>query len=705
VTGLTLFLSVAALFSECPCTGWELTLESDDASPAKRPSFVARSMCTEAVRTETNGVRRLVWRTVGDGTNTWSVEVTLLCRATENGVEVSGRLANGTPDMRIALFEGPHFDGMTVAGRPALCLANGLGARVEKMPTSAADADPKVWINRGCGLLECDAGWRGNAYWYPGPNRTMPYLALEGRGETLYFGCHDRRFDAKDLRALYDTASHVFRLSALHPCTIGAGAVGDLPPVALERLKGDWHAAARRYRKWYDTVMTPIQHGGEDRDFTGWALVILKQQNREIIWPYGDFDRLADVAVAHGLEWVGLFGWTGAGHDNCYPDYAPCPEMGGRDGLVAGIRALRARGLKVFTYANGQLFERGTTEYWRTTGRHHAVRRSDGTPDQEIWQKYSSAQPHVFDIACLHSEAWFERMLDQARQAADLGADGILYDQFASVQSRRCYGVGHGHPVGQAIQGGERVAFIRRLRDEMRKVRPGFRLLTEGFADCEMDAISIFHGCENGVFGVAPGLWLDRMNGRCGTAFPEFVRYTFPELTTSTRVQTPVVSRTMVNYAALFGLRHEIEIRYAPDRRYVMTGRVPEVDEYGDIISKPDLSIMRSGISQRAAAAYLRSVCDFQRRQARFLLRGTFVDTEGFVVSGTVRAKGYRADAGTLGVLVWNPEETAPATFAVSGAGRIVGADEPDADGAVEAASPLAANSLRLLICERRGVK
>ena len=156
--------------------------------------------------------------------------------------------------------------------------------------------------------------------------------------------------------------------------------------------------------------------------------------------------------------------------------------------------------------------------------------------------------------------------------------------------------------------------------------------------------------------------------------------------------------RTISRRFALLGLRHDVEVRYSPDHRYVTTGEIPKVEEYGDILSKPELTDMCAGVSQRQGAAYLKSVCDLQRRQAKYLLCGRFVDTEGFSVEGPVQAKGYRAIDGSLGVLVWNTDEKNSAQFSLKGPCRPSGADEPGSSSCVLPFGSLPPNSLRLVV-------
>jgi hypothetical protein len=99
---------------------------------------------------------------------------------------------------------------------------------------------------------------------------------------------------------------------------------------------------------------------------------------------------------------IGLFGWAHGGHDHLYPDYHPCPAMGGAEALKRGLQEARRRGKRTIIYANGQLRE--ATEFWRTVGRDIAITQRDGTTYQHTYHKYGNIPVYRFDLGCLHAE-------------------------------------------------------------------------------------------------------------------------------------------------------------------------------------------------------------------------------------------------------------------------------------------------------------
>ena len=158
------------------------------------------------------------------------------------------------------------------------------------------------------------------------------------------------------------------------------------------------------------------------------------------------------------------------------------------------------------------------------------------------------------------------------------------------------------------------------------------------------------------------------------------------------RFPTPMATRPVANYAAVMGLRHEIEVRYMPDRKYLLEGKVPAREDYGTVNNLPSLVSMQSVVPAEASA-YLKSVCDFQRAHAKYLMRGRFMDDKDFTCKGRgLVAKRFVADDGTSAVCVWNAGEK-PAAVRIDGLGAPTSVFAPageKADGA------LAADSIRL---------
>jgi hypothetical protein len=692
-------ISLTPAMAACPASRamgepyWSLTLEPDAWPATTGTSLVLTDQMQTSGRYEAlaDGVR-LTYDRLTDGQRTFLIGVRLEIRAKGDGFEVTAAVTNSARGWLVTGFTGPVLNGIVadLATHPVL-IADGFGKRVNRVPQ--AGEKQKEWAKLGDGY---EIGSP-----YPGARGTMQWFAFAGREGGLYVGSHDPQYRSKRFSLRYDPARQRFGMAVRHDFFCRTGERAALPPVVIQPYEGSWHTAARLYRAWADTAVKLRAVPTWAQRSSGWLLCILKQQNGEIMWDYPSLTKLCDVADARGLDILGLFGWAHGGHDHLYPDYHPCPDMGGEEALKKALKEVRRRGKRAIIYANGQLQEREATEFWKRTGKDIAITRREGDTYQQTYHKYEHIPVYRFDLGCLYASAWYERMLELALQANALGADGILYDQLAMMSPMACYGEGHGHPVPSLVHEAERPGFLRNIADHMTKINPDFIVMTEGLHDCALDAITMFHGCELGMFYASAGEILTRLRAsRVTDAFPELFRTTYPEVMSTVRVPTPMMDRGMANYTCAYGLRYEIESRYGPDVSYLLENRVPEVSDYTHVKNKPDVGMMKATLPEEATR-YLKQVIDFQRANADFFWQGRYTDTEGFTFQGEdLVAKGFVAEE-MLGVVIWNPvDKTTRFTVEVPGA-KLVSASEPGKDN-VEAFGALAPNTVRLLRWKRR---
>ncbi len=249
------------------------------------------------------------------------------------------------------------------------------------------------------------------------------------------------------------------------------------------------------------------------------------------------------------------------------------------------------------------------------------------------------------------------------------------------------------------VYAGERAEFFRRIADHMRRLNPDFIVMTEGLHDSLLDSVALFHGCVLGTFpATANEIVSWAKGGPAVSAFPEMFRYTFPEAMSTVRVATPMIGRAMANYVCAYGLRYEIESRYAPDVRYLRENRVPEVEEYREVLGPPDVGMMRATPPEEAAA-YLQKIIEFQRSHADLLWQGRFVDEEGFAAQGGPLVASLPLPR-SLGGDALEPRRAARAVHAQRAGPRLVSASEPEREN-VDASSELPPQSVRLLVWEK----
>ena len=671
---------------------WNLMLERLDSG--KSVTVYGAGLPCE-VEEVAPGVRRFAYGGLSGGGASFAVRVTVEERcAAGGGVTYRGTVANDDPDVRVTAFRGPFLPRLHV--RPdatTVYLPQGLGRRISGFPSRAKDGVPGAWKPLKDGRLQLETGL------YPSnTGMTMPWAAVDtGRG-TWYVGAHETNAAPKRLRLRGTTDERIVEASFEHRLFLSSGETWALPETVCEPVDGDWHAAARRYRTWYDATHR-VRAVAPDwtRDVTGWLLAILRQQNGQVLWRYDEIPLLCDVAARRGLDCLGLFGWTQGGHDHLYPDYEPSEEMGGVSALRAGIAEARRRGFRVTLYANGQLQEVGATAFWDRYGKDISLVGRDGKRVIQHYQKFTDVPKYDMALACLWAPPWRERMTALARQAAGFGADALLFDQWGTFAPFACYGRGHGHPVPAYSHGVERPGFVRAIAKDVQASHPDFALFTEGLNDSLLESVAFFHAYEYGAFLGDVRDVAARCDNPKAEVFPELWRFTFPELVTTLRAPMPAVTRAMANCAATFGFRHDLELRYAPDRAFALDGRLPTRADYGTVKTPPDLAALAEASPERACAD-LKAVCDFQRAHAKYLLRGRFADDEGFVCANpALVAKGFVAADGARAVCVWNVSRR-PQPVRVDGLGEPSAAFAP---AGTPTTGDLPANSLRLLVFDK----
>ncbi|HBL76835.1 MAG: hypothetical protein A2W90_23005 [Bacteroidetes bacterium GWF2_42_66] len=602
-----------------------------------------------------NGFRLVYNQLVLDG-KTWNVKVELDFSVQDGAFQVSGTIHNQVNDWVVMKFIGPVLNGINanLSSFPLL-MPCGLGQKFIKEP-SAENPINKVTMK---GALAWKYNKAVSAYEmtaeYPCRFATMQWCAMAGENGGLYFASHDKEFGSKQFRVRYQPEAKTFGLAFMHDLTCFAGQSWSIPPQIIMPYAGTWHKGADYYRAWYNTATWLQEVPVWAQNSSGWMLTILKQQNDEIMWNYGDLAELNRLSTERGLDLIGLFGWTAGGHDRFYPYYDPDSAMGGREALVKALSDIRKSGKRSILYANGQLIDQHGTDYWDKTGKSITVLKKDGTLDYEKWHKYTDAPARYHGLACLGTGEWYQRMLSLAMQANELGADGILYDQLAVRPPKICYSPDHGHSVPAIVYAKDRCRLLDCITSYMKTINPEFIVMTEGLCDAELNSVYYFHGYENGVYVPLQEEFSARLDGTAPTfIFPEMFKYTFPEVLTTTRNPAPVNNRLILNYATVYGLRQELESRYAADVRYLKENRIPVLDDYSNVISKPDLDLVRSE-DPVASRIYTRQVIDFQRENFDLLWKGKFVDEKGFTIQActTIVAKAF-VSGNRMGIVVWN---------------------------------------------------
>ena len=542
------------------------------------------------------------------------------------------------------------------------------------------------WVPAGDGVFRLDP--RLNL---PSIRGVMQWMTLSDGKRGFYFATHDPRNSAKTYLGIYDSKRKTMRFGVRFNLFLALGREFVVTPVVMADYAGSWHMAARRYRAWWNRCFKYAYVPERIKDMTGVFFVLLKQQNDEIVWPYTEFESLGKCAKSYGFDHVEFHAWGVGGHDRLYPEYEPDPAMGGREGLIAGVKKLREMGIHATVYSNGQLQERETTKYWREKGNGGAIMMRDGSPHTEFWHKFRNAPGHTFDVVCPWQANWRDRMLEICRDARAYGFEGFFYDQIGVQRPWQCFSPDHGHRVGEWVYTSDRHALFKEIADVIHSEDPEFVLSVEGYNDSVFDSCAWYEGWCTG-----------RTEQRFDKThvhdwFPEMTFYTFPEVVSTDRTITPCYDRRHMNSVVVINCRVNFMVRYRIDRSFVEEGKVPGPEDVKQMLTPTDWKYMAK-VDWAGCRAYMKLVNDWRKANKDFLLRGTFKADEGFTArsDGNFVANRWDSADGRTAILVWNAAET-PQKIDVSYSGQLLYAEEPES-GKVSADTAIPANTLRLLV-------
>ena len=689
----SVLFSALALAGCCSFTAQDVKIEPD-------VQYILTVETLDSTRTETR---------LSDCSQIEGIDVQISWKKVGGDLVASTTVTNNNPDYVVKSIEGPFISGLDfdVTEYPIL-IPRGMGMMVRKSPLDKTKQVKfshlvgwsKVKSGKFCGPVT--EGMYNIVSPYPSRNMAMGWIAFAGKDRGVYFSSHDEKLKGKDFSVYFDPSDSTYQVALTHKFTCFAGNTYNVPETRVHEYKGTWHKAADYYRKWFDTVSEMSYQPQWLKECSGWMLAISKQQNDEVMYSYDQYaTELADQTLERGLDVVGLFGWAHGGHDRFYPYYYPDPMRGDEAELRKGIQGLKARGLKVIMYVNGQLIDQNGTDYWEKTGKHVTLVNKDGGYMSETWHKYYDAPARKHGRACFSCEEWRERMLNLAKQVHDYGADGIIYDQLATRAPSFCYSPEHGHTVPALAVEEDKREYIRRIKDAMYAIDPEFVIMTEGVSDDEFHCINFFHGCSFDAYPPSQEAFEERCNGKGQVAwFPEMLEYTFPELQMTVRNPAPVTSRNMSNYTLVCHLKNELESRYQADVRYLREDHIPVSEDYSNVTTKPNLEMVTTE-DPVAMKKYQKVLADFQTEYMDMLRLGRFMDTLGFDYEGSHEygmAKAFEAE-GRTGVVVWNISMTEPLSYKVDMPGKkLVKVAAPDWDASD--GKPVPPASIALLIYE-----
>ena len=458
---------------------------------------------------------------------------------------------------------------------------------------------------------------------YPG-GMSMQWYDWYNDQEGLYVGSHDLTHHTICMHVERDVKTCVLRMGVNRYPMLEKGESWQSAPTVYWPHRGDWHQGARFYREFMlesGNWQAPDQPGWA-RDFSGWLRLIFKQHHGECNWTFSDIPRLYDEAEAAGMKTIFLLGWEKGGFARMWPDYVVDDRMGGEETLKKGIEYVHGKGGRVIMFLSYALLDHQSDFYRREGGAQCTIKSMWGEeiPFAETYCGEGTYRkipnpPMPMYLSCPGSDLWQQKMIASANTCLDLGADGVLYDIGGHLPFF-CYDPSHHHqkPSHSHERKAER---YKGLRENVKKRGGDHAVLQEHVVDVlsqHMDICQSVNSCKQPQDMV------------------EMFRYTFPELIITNREcgQDESDYRNDVNRTALLGLRYDMTI-------YRCCGSLSDIPRY---------------------AAYLKKVNSLRSRHGDTLLRGRFVDEDGFTWSNhALRAKGYVGSNGQEAVILWNPTD------------------------------------------------
>ena len=430
--------------------------------------------------------------------------------------------------------------------------------------------------------------------------------------------------------------------------------------------EGDWTATSRIYRHWADTWWKHEAVPQWVQDMTGWQRIIFKHQYGEYLRKYSDLPgRIAAVGESVGCNAVLAFGWWKEGMDNGYPNYTVDDTQGGDEAWKAAIADYRSKGNRLLLYYNGRLID-VESDFYRSGGGSLVANRDNTGREFTEHYKFTGEgttlgyyDSRTFVIADMSKRLWRDQLVAWADRAMSYGADAVFYDQLGVAEEFPDWDLSREFPVQDIFTGAYKADALREIRDHVKARNPEFALGTEWLSDCTSQYCDFVHIVE---FTALP------------ESFPEWFRYTFPEVVWSDRcVRDDNDVPRRVNNTLLKGLRNDIEV-------FRCRGLIDETPVY---------------------QAHLAKVNALRHAWPELLLEGRYTATDGFRCSNAaLTARSYCAGDRMAVVVTNTGEEPQKGTVRVPGY-RFVEGRNLDFDSLSSSTVNLKQHDLVVLVYEK----
>ena len=483
-------------------------------------------------------------------------------------------------------------------------------------------------------------------------NAASNCFAFVGEKDGLYFGSHDTSLqqtwhglrtypDEGGIGHVTEDFKHLEAGFYRYPNAMCGDSWSNDASVVVP-YEGDWTETSRIYRKWADTWWHHAPVPQWVQDMTGWQRVIFKHQYGEYLRKYTDLPgRIAAAGESVGCNAVLAFGWWKEGMDNGYPNYTIDDSQGGEPAWKEAIADYRSgRGTaehlpgqgceatrssasaapvnRLLLYFNGRLIDVESDFYKSGGGARVANKDNTGREFTEHYKFTGEGttlgyyDSRTFVIADMSKREWRDQLLKWADRAMDYGADAVFYDQLGVAEEFPNWDLSREYPVQDIFTGRYKADALREIRDHIKAKDPEFALGTEWLSDCTSQFCDFVHIVE---FTALP------------ESFPEWFRYTFPEVVWSDRcVRDDNDVPRRVNNTLLKGLRNDIEV-------FRCRGLIDETPIY---------------------QAHLAKVNEIRHAFPDLLLEGRYTATDGFTCSNKALSACSFASGNHIAIVITN---------------------------------------------------
>ena len=364
-------------------------------------------------------------------------------------------------------------------------------------------------------------------------------------------------------------------------------------PVALQVHNGDWHAASKIYRSWFDQHFNIDRPPDWLRKENAWQSIILSNSEDVVEHRFDELPRMAADAKKYGITTFEILGWDLGGIDRGYPQYRPNPRLGTPEEFKKALADMHALGVHPLIFSNVQFADTATPlfrdylQQFAVEGRWAPDLQLHGWGEGTISARSGLTKSNMTLVSPAYP-AYRKFLIDQYLELVREGADGFQFDKtnsLAELDFNPHLPVSPDKSLPQGL-----IETFQELIPAARAINPNFAIASEIWFDRVLPYVDVSY-MRMGTVDMD------------STAF----RYTFPEWTATIFGESPGDINPMNN-----GMRYGLVWDLAPRH-------------YNDSADEP---------LTRPLAEYVSQLIRIRKQFEDLLFFGRFNDSIGATVQG-----------------------------------------------------------------------